>query len=78
MEVLRGIIAAIGFAAFCAGACQIYHSKFTRRGAVTGGIYSIARHPQYASFAICGFGLLIIWPRVVNLLMYVTMLFVYS
>lgn len=71
------VLAACGFIVFCIGACQIYYSKFTRKGAVTGGIYNFVRHPQYTSFAVCGFGLLILWPRYINLLMYTTMLFVY-
>jgi len=71
------ILAVSGFAVFCVGACQIYYSKFTRRGAVTGGIYNFVRHPQYTAFGVCGLGLLILWPRYINLFMYVTMLFVY-
>jgi len=71
------ILAVSGFAVFCIGACQIYYSKFARKGAVTGGIYNFIRHPQYTSFAICGLGLLILWPRYINLFMYITMLFVY-
>jgi protein-S-isoprenylcysteine O-methyltransferase Ste14 len=74
---IGSVLAGLGFAAFCVGACQIYYSKFTRKGAVTGGIYNMIRHPQYTSFAVCGFGLLIVWPRVINLVMYATMLFIY-
>lgn len=76
-EYIGAVVAVVGFVAFCIGACQVYYSKFTRKGAVTGGVYRYVRHPQYASFAVCGFGLLILWPRLINLLMYVTMLFVY-
>jgi len=71
------VLAVCGFILFCIGAGQIYYSKFARKGAVTGGIYNFVRHPQYTSFAVCGLGLLILWPRYINLLMYVTMLFVY-
>ena len=76
-EIIGVILAVAGFGAFLIGACQIYYSKFARKGAVTGGIYNHIRHPQYLSFAVCGFGLLLMWPRVINLLMFVTMLFVY-
>ncbi len=76
-EVIGFSLAALGFGAFLIGAGQIYYSKFTRRGAVTGGVYNHIRHPQYLAFAVCGFGLLLAWPRIVNLLMFVTMLFVY-
>lgn len=76
-EYVGAFLAIIGFAAFLIGAVQIYYSKFTRKGAVTGGIYHFIRHPQYTAFAICGFGLLLLWPRFINLFMFVTMLFVY-
>ncbi|MGM9580111.1 MAG: methyltransferase family protein [Anaerovibrio sp.] len=76
-EYVGAFLASTGFAAFLIGAVQIYYSKFTRKGAVTGGIYRIIRHPQYTAFAICGLGLLLLWPRFINLFMFVTMLFVY-
>lgn len=76
-EYIGACLAIFGFVGFCIGACQIYYSKFTRKGAVIGGVYNVIRHPQYTSFGICGLGLLIMWPRFINLLMYVTMFFVY-
>ena len=76
-EYVGAFIAIMGFIIFLIGAVQIYYSKFTRKGAVTGGIYRFVRHPQYTSFAACGLGLLIMWPRYINLFMFVTMLFVY-
>lgn len=76
-EYVGAFIAIIGFILFLIGAVQIYYSKFTRKGAVTGGLYRFVRHPQYTSFATCGLGLLILWPRYINLFMFITMLFVY-
>ena len=76
-EYVGGFIAITGFIIFLVGAIQIYYSKFTRKGAVTGGIYRFVRHPQYTSSATCGLGLLIMWPRYINLFMFITMLFVY-
>lgn len=70
-------LAISGFLMFCIGACRIYYNKLTKKGAVTGGIYKYIRHPQYISFIICSFGLLIIWPRYIVLVSFVTMLFVY-
>jgi protein-S-isoprenylcysteine O-methyltransferase Ste14 len=66
-----------GLILFLIGAGQIYHAKFTKKGAVTGGLYRFVRNPQYTAFAIMGFGVLLIWPRFLVLVMYVTMLFVY-
>jgi len=67
----------LGLALFLIGAAQIYFAKFFKKGAVTGGIYRFVRHPQYTAFAIMGLGTLLVWPRYVILLMFMTMLFVY-
>jgi protein-S-isoprenylcysteine O-methyltransferase Ste14 len=76
-NVVGAILALFGFIAFCVGAAQVYYYKLTRKGAVTGGIYNVIRHPQYVSFAICSFGLLLLWPRYIVLVSFVTMLFAY-
>ena len=76
-NVIGGVLGLFGFLAFCLGAGQVYYHKLARKGAVTGGIYNIIRHPQYASLAICGFGLLLLWPRYIVLLSFITMLFAY-
>ena len=44
---------------------------------MTGGIYKVIRHPQYAALSFTGLGLLLVWPRFLVLIMYITMLFVY-
>jgi protein-S-isoprenylcysteine O-methyltransferase Ste14 len=79
--VLMGVgavIAVSGFLAFCIGACQVYYSKLTKKGVVTGGLYSLSiRHPQYAAFIISSFGLTIMWPRFISVLMFITMVFAY-
>ncbi|MEW6267078.1 MAG: isoprenylcysteine carboxylmethyltransferase family protein [Thermodesulfobacteriota bacterium] len=74
---LGWVLALLGAAAFLLGAGQVYYHKFTRRGAVMGGIYKYIRHPQYLALSVLGFGLLLAWPRVLVLILYVTMLFVY-
>ena len=71
------IIAASGLFLFFFGVIQIYGAKLLRRKEVTGGLYRISRHPQYAALAILGFGVLLIWPRFLVLITYVTMLFLY-
>lgn len=74
---LGAVLAVAGFLAFCAGAGQVYYHKLTGKGIVTGGIYNYIRHPQYASLIICSFGLLLLWPRYIVLIMFITMLFAY-
>ena len=71
------VVAILGFLAFCIGAIQVYYYKLIKKGAATSGIYNFIRHPQYASLAICSFGLLLLWPRYIVLLAFVSMLFVY-
>lgn len=63
---------------FLAGAIPIYWSKFTRRGAVTGGLYAVVRHPQYVGLMVVGLGTVLLWPRFIVLFTYVTMLFLYT
>ncbi|MCP4658456.1 MAG: isoprenylcysteine carboxylmethyltransferase family protein [bacterium] len=61
-----------------AGVGQIYGAKLLRRREVTGGLYRISRHPQYVALAILAFGVLLIWPRFLVLVAFVTMLFLYA
>jgi len=77
LTVAGAFLAIAGFIAFLVGACQVYYSKLRKRGAVTGGIYNIVRHPQYISFMICSLGLLIVWPRFIGAIMFITMVFAY-
>ena len=76
-EIIGAVLAITGFIAFCVGACQVYYHKIAKKGIVTGGIYNFVRHPQYISFMICSFGLLILWPRYIVAVMFVTMIFAY-
>ncbi|SES97951.1 Protein-S-isoprenylcysteine O-methyltransferase Ste14 [Natronincola peptidivorans] len=76
-NVVGAVLATAGFLAFCIGACQVYYNKLTKKGAVTGGVYRYIRHPQYAAFIICSFGLMLMWPRYIVLMMFNTMLFAY-
>jgi protein-S-isoprenylcysteine O-methyltransferase Ste14 len=76
-DIVGAFLTILGFLGFCIGACQVYYHKLAIKGAVTGKIYKFIRHPQYASFIICSFGLLILWPRYIVLFMFITMLFIY-
>ena len=67
----------IGFVIFAIGFVQVYWAKFRRKGAVLGGIYRYSRHPQYAAWIIFGLGMAIFWSRMIVVIAYVTMLFVY-
>jgi protein-S-isoprenylcysteine O-methyltransferase Ste14 len=72
-----GLLILIGAMLFFAGAIPIYWAKFQRRGAVTGGLYRLIRHPKYLGLAIVGLGTTLLWPRFLILITFVTMLFLY-
>lgn len=66
-----------GFFVFFAGAVPVYWAKLTHRAVVTGGIYRLVRHPQYVGFGVVGIPFLSIWPRVIVLVAYVSMVYFY-
>jgi hypothetical protein len=67
----------LGIAGFLVAAIPIYYGKLRRRGPVTGGIYKLVRHPQYASLILCSFGLLLVWPRNIVVITFVAVVFAY-
>ena len=67
----------IGLALFIIAFVQVYWAKFRKKGAVVGGMYRFIRHPQYAAWAIFGLGMAIFWSRMIVVITYVSMLFVY-
>jgi class 3 adenylate cyclase/protein-S-isoprenylcysteine O-methyltransferase Ste14 len=75
---LAGPLIAVGVALFAVGFVQVYGTKVRGRGLVTGGLYRVARHPQYFGLALVGLGAFLLWPRVLVLVAYVTMLFLYG
>lgn len=70
-------LASVGLLGFIAAAVQIYYAKIKRKGEITGFLYRRIRHPQYLCLAVAGLGFLLLWPRYIVLIMYLTMLFVY-
>ena len=67
----------VGLVLFVGGFCQIYYAKLFKKREVTGGLYKYIRHPQYVSLAIVGLGTLLVWPRFLILITFVTMIFLY-
>ncbi len=67
----------LGLIAFFVCAAQVYGGKLFHKGMVHSWIYSRIRHPQYLSLAIAAFGLLTMWPRIIILILYLGMLFLY-
>ena len=71
------IMMAIGSIVFIIGFVQIYYAKFTNKAAVTGGIYKLIRHPQYAAWILFGLGISLVWSRLIVWIMFVSMIFIY-
>ena len=67
----------LGLLAALICAVQVYSTKLLKHEAATGWMYSRIRHPFYLSLAVAGFGLLTIWPRIIILILYLGMLFLY-
>ncbi len=76
-NVIGAVLAVGGFAGFCVGAAQVYYRKLRRRGMATRGIYTRVRHPQYTCLIVSSAGMLLLWPRYLVLISFVTMLFAY-
>lgn len=81
LETFRWVVGpylfSIGLIAFFVLALQVYTSKFRHKGLVTRGVYQYIRHPQYLSLGIAGLGLLVHWPRMIILVLYLLMLTAY-
>jgi protein-S-isoprenylcysteine O-methyltransferase Ste14 len=75
---LAGPLMLAGIVVFFAGAIPVYWTKLRGGGAVTTGVYAWIRHPQYVGLALLGLGTLLLWPRFLVLVSYVTMLCLYA
>ncbi|MDO5293498.1 MAG: isoprenylcysteine carboxylmethyltransferase family protein [bacterium] len=77
LQIVDIVCSVAGFVLFIIGACQVYYSKLRKKGAVLGGLYRYVRHPQYTSFIVCSFGMLLLWPRYIVIIFFVTLVFAY-
>src|SRR5262245_55128236 len=73
-----GLLVALGVLLFFFGFVQVYRVQLWGARVVTCGLYRMARHPQYLGLAILGLGAFLVWPRVLVLIAYMTMLFLYG
>jgi protein-S-isoprenylcysteine O-methyltransferase Ste14 len=77
IRVLGSVAFVLGAALFLVCAAQIYLGRLFRTGPATRGLYAVIRHPQYLALAVSGFGLAILWPRFLTLVLLAVMLFLY-
>ena len=78
LHELGGMLVLLGMTVFFVAFFHLYGVKLWRRDTVTGGLYAVMRHPQYLGLGIAGLGTLLIWPRFLVLIVYITMLFLYG
>ncbi len=78
VRVMGSVLFVVGMVVFFICAGQIYTAKFTKKGAVLGGLYAYIRHPQYLALGVAGLGLSILWPRFLTLVLWLLMTIVYS
>lgn len=76
-NVVGGTLFVGGLVGFALGAMQIYRNKLRKRAEVVGGMYAHVRHPQYLALIGASLGMVLIWPRFLVLLGFVTIVFVY-
>jgi protein-S-isoprenylcysteine O-methyltransferase Ste14 len=77
IRVLGSVAFIVGVAVFLVCAVQVYAGKLLRTGPATRGLYAVIRHPQYLALAVSGFGLAILWPRFLTLVLLAVMVFLY-
>ncbi len=77
VRVMGSVLFVIGMLVFFVCAGQIYTAKFTKKGAVLGGLYASIRHPQYLALGVAGLGLSILWPRFLTIVLWLLMSIVY-
>jgi protein-S-isoprenylcysteine O-methyltransferase Ste14 len=77
VRVLGSVFFIAGMAVFLMCASQVYLGKLLKKGAATGGLYRFIRHPQYLGLAFAALGLAIMWPRLMTLVLFAIMLFLY-
>lgn len=68
----------LGFLGFVLSAKRVYGKKMSGSGVAVDGLYGWVRHPQYLCLGVAGWGLLTTWPRFLLLVVWITMLFLYS
>ncbi|MCL5022356.1 MAG: isoprenylcysteine carboxylmethyltransferase family protein [Nitrospirae bacterium] len=77
IRIIGSVLFVGGIFVFLTCAIQVYVNKFFRKGAVSKGLYSFIRHPQYLGLGITGIGLSILWPRFLVAVLWLVMILIY-
>ena len=77
IRILGSVLFVGGTVVFLTCAIQVYTNKIFKKGAVSKGLYSFIRHPQYLGLGITGIGLSILWPRFLVAVLWLVMILIY-
>ena len=77
VRILGSVFFVVGMLIFFVCAAQVYIGKLLKKGVATRGLYTVIRHPQYLGLGMAAFGLSIMWPRFLTLVLFTIMLFLY-
>ena len=66
-------LATTGSILFLTHASYLYWTKFRYRAIATRLLYSRVRHPQYTCLILAGAGFALLWPRFINLILFLAM-----
>ncbi len=77
VRILGSVFFVVGMLIFFVCATQVYIGKLLKKGVATRGLYTVIRHPQYLGLGMAAFGLSIMWPRFLTLVLFAIMLFLY-
>lgn len=62
-----------GLLLFVVHAVYLYWIKFAKKAVAARLLYAYVRHPQYTCLMVAGLGLAIMWPRFLNLILFIAM-----
>lgn len=77
IQWIAPILIFIGSALLVMGLAQIVESKLRKTGFVTGGLYSLVRHPQYLGVNILTFGFVLYGLRPIDFIAWATLVFLH-
>jgi protein-S-isoprenylcysteine O-methyltransferase Ste14 len=77
IRILGSVLFVAGMIVFLVCAVQVYLGKIFKAGTATKGLYLVVRHPQYFGLGLAALGLAIMWPRLLTLVLFAVMLFLY-
>jgi len=77
IDVVAPMLAIFGSALLMVGFAQVFRARLKKMGLVTGGLYSLARHPQYLGVSILTFAFVLYGRRPIDFIAWTTLVFLH-